>query len=102
MKLEEEKKYQKLFIKRFSHCIYFMDVLIRKICGINFDWSWRKKKKEVHSAIFGFVDVQDQNYLLFDHLLLTFKCNIYNSRVNKLLEPKMCYMWSKMHRKSNK
>ena len=28
------------------------------------------------------VDVQDQNYLLFNHLLLTCKCNIYNSRVN--------------------
>ena len=37
------------------------------------------------SAIFGFTDVLDHNYLLVNHLLLTFKCNIYKSRVNNTL-----------------
>ena len=37
------------------------------------------------SAIFGFTDVLDHNYLLVNHLLLIFKYNIYNSRVNNTL-----------------
>ena len=37
------------------------------------------------SAIFGFTDVSDHNFLLVNHLLLIFKYNIYNSRVNKSL-----------------
>ena len=37
------------------------------------------------SAIFGFTDVLDLNYLLVNHLLLIFKYNIYNSRVNNTL-----------------
>ena len=37
------------------------------------------------SAIFGFTDVLDHNYLLVNHLLLIFKYNIYNSRVNNSL-----------------
>ena len=34
------------------------------------------------SDIFGFTDVSDHNFLLIYHLLLIFKYNIYNSRVN--------------------
>ena len=34
------------------------------------------------SAIFGFTDVLDHNYLLVNHLLLMFKYNIHNSRFN--------------------
>ena len=37
------------------------------------------------SAIFGFSDVLDHNYLLVYHLLLIFKYNVYNSRVNNTL-----------------
>ena len=37
------------------------------------------------SAIFGFTHVLDHNYLLVNHLLLIFKYNIYNSRVNNTL-----------------
>ena len=32
-----------------------------------------------------FFDVQDEHYLLFNYLLLIFKYNIYNSRVNNNL-----------------
>ena len=38
-----------------------------------------------HSAIFGFTNVLDHNYLLVNHLLLIFKYHIYNSRVNNTL-----------------
>ena len=34
------------------------------------------------SAIFGFTDVLDQNYIIINHLLLILKYNVYNSRVN--------------------
>ena len=37
------------------------------------------------SAIFGFTDVLDHNFLLVNHLLFTFKYNIYDSRVNNSL-----------------
>ena len=37
------------------------------------------------SAIFGITDVLDHNYLLVNYLILTFKCNIYKSRVNNTL-----------------
>ena len=37
------------------------------------------------SAIFGFTDVSDHNFLLVNHLRLIFKYNIYNSRVNNRL-----------------
>ena len=37
------------------------------------------------SAIFGFTDVSDHNFLLVNHLLLIFKYNIYNSRANNSL-----------------
>ena len=37
------------------------------------------------SAIFGFTDVLDQNYIIVNHLLLIFKYNLYNSRVNNTL-----------------
>ena len=37
------------------------------------------------SGIFDFTDVLDHNYLLVNHLLLIFKYNIYNSRVNNTL-----------------
>ena len=40
----------------------------------------------LQSAIFGFTDVLDHdNYFLVNHLLLIFKYNIYNSRVNNTL-----------------
>ena len=37
------------------------------------------------TAIFGFTDVLDHNYLLVNHLRLTFKYNICHSRVNNTL-----------------
>ena len=37
------------------------------------------------SVIFGFTDVLDQNYIIVNHLLLIFKYNVYNSRVNNTL-----------------
>ena len=37
------------------------------------------------SVIFGFSDVLDHNYLLVSHLVLIFKFNVYNSRVNNTL-----------------
>ena len=37
------------------------------------------------SAIFDFADVLDHNYLIVNHLLLIFKHNIYNSKVNNTL-----------------
>ena len=37
------------------------------------------------SAIFGFTDVLDQNYIIINHLLVIFKSNVYNSRVNNTL-----------------
>ena len=37
------------------------------------------------SAIFGFTDVSHHNFLLVNHLLLIFKYDIYNSRVNNSL-----------------
>ena len=37
------------------------------------------------SAIFSFTDDSDHNFLLVNHLLLIFKYDIYNSRVNKSL-----------------
>ena len=37
------------------------------------------------SAIFGLVEVQGQNHLLFNHMLLIFKYNINNSRVKNNL-----------------
>ena len=37
------------------------------------------------SAIFGFPDALDSNYLLVNHLLLIFKYSVYNSRVNNTL-----------------
>ena len=36
------------------------------------------------SAIFGFTDVLDHNFLLVNHSLLIFKYNIYNSGVQSL------------------
>ena len=37
------------------------------------------------SVNFGFTDIFDHNYLLINYLLLIFKCNVYNSRVNNTL-----------------
>ena len=37
------------------------------------------------SAIFGFTNVLDQNYIIVNYLLLIFKYNVYNSRVNNTL-----------------
>ena len=37
------------------------------------------------SAIFGFTDVLDDNYLFVNHLLLIFKYNVYKLRVNNTL-----------------
>ena len=37
------------------------------------------------SAIFGLTDALDQNYLLVNHLLPIFKCNVYNLRFNNTL-----------------
>ena len=39
-------------------------------------------KEELIRAIFGFKDVLDHNFLLVNHLILLFKYNIYNSRVD--------------------
>ena len=37
------------------------------------------------SAIIGFADVLDQNYIMVNHFLQIFKYNVYNSRVNNTL-----------------
>ena len=37
------------------------------------------------SAIFGFTDVLDQNYIIVNQLLLIFKYNVFNSRANNTL-----------------
>ena len=37
------------------------------------------------SAIIGFTDVLDHNYILVNHILLILKYNVYNSRVNNTL-----------------
>ena len=37
------------------------------------------------SAIFGFTNVLDQKYVIVNHLLLIFKYNMYNSRINNTL-----------------
>ena len=37
------------------------------------------------SAIFGFTDVSDHKFLLVNHLLLIFKYNTYNSKLNNSL-----------------
>ena len=39
----------------------------------------------LQSAIFGFTDILDNSCLLVNHLLLIFKYNFYNSRVNNTL-----------------
>ena len=73
------------------HGIYIMNAFVHKIYGTNLDYILQKKMKNdlpvltPQSAIFGFVNVQDQNYLLFNHLPLIFKYNIHNSRVDKNL-----------------
>ena len=50
-------------------------------------------------AIFGFIDVSDHNSLLVKHLLLIFKYNVYNSRVNNSLnlEGLKRYLSNKIH-----
>ena len=37
------------------------------------------------SAIFGFIDIENQNYIIINHLHLIFKYNIYKSRTYKSL-----------------
>ena len=66
------------------HCIYFMIVFVYKMYGINLDYIFQKTDLSVltpQGAIFGVVDVQGQNYVLFNHILLIFKYNMYNSRL---------------------
>ena len=67
-------------------CIYFIDTFLLKLYGNNLDYILQKKIDlpvlTPQDAIFCFIDVQDQNYLLFNHLLLIFKYNIYNLRAN--------------------
>ena len=72
-----------------KHCtLFFRNARMHKIYGIDFDSIFQKVALPVlnpQSAIFGFTDVLDHNYLLVNHLLLIFKYNIYNSRVNNTL-----------------
>ena len=70
------------YVKKY-HTIFFMNALMHKIYGTNFDYIFQKKLHyQLQCAIFGFTDVLDHNYLLVNHLLLIFKYNVYNSRVN--------------------
>ena len=66
-----------------------MNARMHKIYGTNFDYIFQKKLHyqflNPQSVIFGFTDVLDHNYLLVSHLLLIFKYNIYNSRVENTL-----------------
>ena len=67
-----------------------MNALMHKIYGTNFDQQYLSEKVALpvlnpQSAIFGFTDVLDHNYLLVNHLLLKFKCSVCNSRVNNTL-----------------
>ena len=69
------------------HCIYFMNIFVYKIYGTNLNLA-RKIDLLVLTplnVIFSFVDIQDQIYLLFNHLLLMSKYNIYNSSINNNL-----------------
>ena len=70
------------------HCIYFMNVYAQNIRNQLILYLAEKNDLLVvtpQSAAFGFVNVQDQNCLLFYHLILIFKYNIYNPRVNNNL-----------------
>ena len=67
--------------------IFFMNALLHKLYGTNFDYIYLSEKVALpvltpQSVIFGFIDTLDHNYLLVNHLLLTFKYNLYNSRFN--------------------
>ena len=64
MQLEEEKNIKNcLHTKSFSNCIYFMNVLIRKICRINCDCILKKKLRYIVPTLV-IVDVQDQNSIV--------------------------------------
>ena len=68
------------------HTIFFMNALMHKSYGTSFDYIFQKKLHyQLQGAIFDFTDVLDHNYLLVNHLLLIFKYNVYNSRVNNTL-----------------
>ena len=68
------------------HSIFSMNVLMHKIYGTNFVYSFQKSCiTSFNSTIFGFTDVLDQNYLLLNSLLLILKYIVYNSRVNNTL-----------------
>lgn len=66
--------------------LYLFYVFMHRICGSNEDDLLQKKFDLAglipRSAIFGFVDLQDQNYFLFDHLRLICLYNTYNSSVS--------------------
>ena len=84
------------------HTIFFMNALMHKSYGTSFDYIFQKKLHyQLQGAIFDFTDVLEHNYLLVNHLLLIFKYNVYNSRVNsiysQLPKPKICYLSNKTH-----
>ena len=64
--------------------ICFMNARMHKMYGTDFD-SIFQKKWHCQSAIFGFTNVLDHNFLLVNHLHVIFKYNIYNSRVTNSL-----------------
>ena len=70
--------------------IFFTNALMHKIYGTSYDDIFQKESVTLpvlnpQSAIFGFTNVFDNNYLLVNYLLLIFKCNVWNSRVNHAL-----------------
>ena len=67
----------------FYECTYAQNLWNR--IGLYFSENFALPVLNPQSAIFGFNDVLDHNFLLVNHLLLIFKCNIPNSRVNNSL-----------------
>ena len=66
--------------------IFFMNARMHKMYGTDFDYIFQKKVAlpilNPESTIFGLTHVLDDNFLIANHLLLIFKYDIYNSRVN--------------------
>ena len=64
------------------HCIYFTSVFLHKKYGTNLRLYLAEKIDlsvlTSQIVIFGFADVQYQNYILFNHLLLIFNYNLCN------------------------
>ena len=64
---------------------FFLNVLTHKMLRLYLSEKVTLPVLNLQSAIFGFTDVLDHNYLLVNYLLLLFKYNLYNSRLNNIL-----------------